>query len=180
MENARQNRRVDRLRLGVRQLAERDHATAAVVDTDMPRAVDMPRVGDLARQNFVSLPAWFGSAKACAVLRFKAKDFALVSDEGGVQRVASFEQLAAAPAERGIAACAAPFGPGVALATPADRALQLMDAHGSDHAGVISGGVVVGVLSRDALTAAVAEAVVRTRRACEKSSSAVVIGRLAA
>lgn len=173
MENAHQSRRDDRPRVRIRQLADHDRAVAAAVEVGMPEA------GDLARQNFVSLPAWFGCAKACAVLLLKARDFVLVSDERGVRSVASLEQLAAAPAERVIAACATPFGPGVALATPADRALLLMDAHGSDHAGVISGGIVVGILSRNVLTAAVAEAVARTRRAHEKSSS-VVAGRLAA
>src|SRR3954464_13934547 len=114
MENASHNRRDERPKGDVGQLADRDRTRAVVVDVSMPRA------GDLVRPNFVSLPAWFGCGKASAVLRLKAMDFVLVSDGRGVQRVASREQLVAAPADRGIAGCATPFGPAVALALPAD------------------------------------------------------------
>src|SRR3954451_9525179 len=120
MENARQNRCDDRPRREVGPVDDHDRC-----DT----VFDMPPVRDLVRPNFVSLPAWFGCGKASAVLRLKAMDFVLVSDGRGVQRVASREQLAAAPADRGIAGCATPFGPAVALALPADAALRLMDAH---------------------------------------------------
>src|SRR5438552_2440369 len=126
MENARQNRRDDRPRLGVGSVDDHGRSEAAA---------DMPQVGDLARPNFVSLPPWFSCGQAAAVLRLKAMDFVLVSDERGARRVASLQWLATAPAERGLAACATSFGPALALATPADRALRMMDAQGSDHAG---------------------------------------------
>jgi CBS domain-containing protein len=168
MEKTHQNRHDDRPTVGISDVIGHGCPAPAVVD------VGLPTVGELARQNFVTLPAWFGCAQACAVLRLKGMDFVLVSDDRGVRRVASLEQLTAAPAERGIAACAIPFGPGVALATPADRALRLMDAHGSDHAGVVvSGGVVVGIVSREALAAAVAEACARTRGTYQNSGSGV-------
>jgi hypothetical protein len=172
MEKTPQNRHDERPRGGISEVIGNERAAAV--------GVDLPTVGALARQNFVTLPAWFGCGQACAVLRLKGVDFVLVADDRGVRRVASLGQLAAAPAERGIAACAIPFGPSVAFATPADRALRLMDAHGSDHAGVVvSGGVVVGIVCREALTAAVAEAFARTRGAYQKSSR-VVAGCLAA
>jgi hypothetical protein len=174
MEKTPQNRHEDRPRGGISEVGGEECAAPAAVP------VDLPTVGELTRQNFVTLPAWFGCAQACAVLRLKGVEFVLVADDRGVRRVASLEQLAAAPAERGIAACAVPFGPSVALATPADRALRLMDAHGSDHAGVVvSGGVVVGIVCREALTAAVAQACARTRGAYQKSSR-LVTGCLAA
>jgi hypothetical protein len=175
MEKTHQNRHDDRPRVGISEVSAGECPPPAVVD------VHIPTVGELARQNFVTLPAWFGCAQACAVLRLKGLEFALVSDDRGVRRVASLAQLAAVPAERGIAGCAIPFGPGVALATPADRALRLMDAHGSDHAGVVvSGGVVVGIVSRDALRAALTEARARTRGAYRKKSISLVAGCLAA
>lgn len=154
MENAGQNSCTDRPRLGVGPVDDDDRATAVA---------DMPRVGDLARPNFVSLPAWFGCGQAAAVLRLKAMDYVLVSDERGARRVASLKCLATAPAERGLAACTTAFGPALPLATPADRALRMMDAQGSDHAGVVSGGLVVGILSREAAITAVLEARTRSR-----------------
>src|SRR3954464_13385945 len=111
MEKTHQNRHDDRRSVRISDVMG-DECPAVV-------HVGLPTVGELARQNFVTLPAWFGCAQACAVLRLKGVDFVLVSDERGVRRVASLEQLTRAPAERGIAACAIPFGPGVPLGTPA-------------------------------------------------------------
>lgn len=106
-------------------------------------------VGDVVtRPNAMSLPAWFTSAQACAVLRLKGQSFALFTDACGGVRVASLARLGAAPAEQALVCSSAPLGPRVAPATPLADALQVMDAQRVDHVTVARGGVMIGVLGR--------------------------------
>ena len=119
-------------------------------------------LGHLARANALSLPAWFGSAKACAVLRLKARAFVLISDARGVQRVATLDELAAAPPSRDLVGSSRPLGPAVTETTPLVEVLRVMDGAGIAHAPLVMGGVVVGVVSRDMAERAVSAGPGRT------------------
>src|SRR6266480_977149 len=61
------------------------------------------RVADILTSNAISLPAWFTSAQACAVLRLKARSFVLLADARGIRRIASRARLAAAPSDQALA-----------------------------------------------------------------------------
>ena len=124
----------------------------ARVTSDNPLA----SAGSVACQNFITLPSWFSAAQGHAVLRLKGKLFALVSDAQGTQSIARVDDLAAAPAHKSLAWSMTALGPAVADVTPVDEALRIMDQHGATCVPVVLGGVVLGVLSRDAAREALA------------------------
>lgn len=108
-----------------------------------------PRVGDFVADGAVSVPPWFTSAQALAVLRLKARSFVLVSGPGrGSGRVASRDRLAAAAPDQSVSGSSQLLGPAVTPLTTVAEALRMMDVAASDHAAVVVGGVVVGILSR--------------------------------
>lgn len=105
-------------------------------------------------RNCVSLPGWFPADKAAAVLRHQKKQFALLADQQGVTRVASLEQLAHAPATKSVLWCGRPLGPAVAPTTSADEASRLLDDHPETFIPIVLGGVVLGILTRAAISSA--------------------------
>ena len=58
----------------------------------------------------VGVPPWFSCAQARAVLQLKGRSFALISGARGVYRVASREQLEAAPPDQAVLGAAVPLG----------------------------------------------------------------------
>jgi hypothetical protein len=107
----------------------------------------------LASDNFLSLPAWFPAEKACAILRATGKRFVLIADGNGLGRIADRQQLASAPLSKSVSWCGVPLGPSVTPAATPDEVLGLMDAHRMAYLPVVVGGVVVGIVARDAATA---------------------------
>ena len=104
----------------------------------------------LASDNFLTLPAWFPADKASAVLRKKGKRFALVGDRNGTELVADLHCLSSAPPTKSVSWCASPLGPGVAPTATLDQVACLMDARGSAYLPVVVGGLIVGIVARDA------------------------------
>ena len=163
MENRSENRHETDGRMSLGHLADGAGASPAP---------SQARVAEVASPNAISLPIWFDSAKACSVLRLKARSFVLLSDARGVRRVASLARLAAAPADRGLVASSVPLGPAVTPVTPLSQALRLMDTHAADHAAVVVGGVVVGILSREVAVRAIVQAPASSRAAAAHPTAA--------
>jgi len=108
-----------------------------------------PRIAEVAIPNAITLPAWFSSAQACAVLQLKARSYVLMAGAQGIERVASRESLAAAPPQQSITGSAVPLGPGVTPSTPVAEAVRLMDSRVADHVAVVVAGAVLGIVTRD-------------------------------
>ena len=58
----------------------------------------------------VRVPAWFSCAQARAVLQLKGCAFVVIAGARGVERIASREQLAAAPPDRAVTSATVPLG----------------------------------------------------------------------
>ena len=58
----------------------------------------------------VRVPAWFSCAQARAVLQLKGGAFVVIAGARGVERIASREQLAAAPPDRAVTSATVPLG----------------------------------------------------------------------
>jgi Mg/Co/Ni transporter MgtE len=106
----------------------------------------------LASDNFLSLPAWFPADKASAILRQTGKRFVLVSDRNGIERVTDLRQLASAPSTKTVSWCALPLGPSVGPQATLDEVLRLMEERRSAYLPVVVGGMIVGIVARDAAT----------------------------
>ena len=115
-----------------------------------------PRVAAIATPNALTLPAWFSAAQASAVLRLKSRSFVLIAGAQGIARVASRDRLAGAPADQSVTGSAVPLGPGITPSTPVAVAVRRRDAHGTDHAAVVVGGAVLGIVTREAAVRALA------------------------
>ena len=131
---------------------------AGTSDGDRLRVGSFPAGDDegfqgLASDNFISLPAWFPADKASAILRKTGKRFVLISDRNGIERVTDLRQLASAPSTKSVSWCALPLGPSVTLQATRDEVLRLMDGRRSAYLPVVIGGVIVGIVARDAGTA---------------------------
>ena len=103
--------------------------------------------------NCLTLPAWFPADKAAAVLRQQRKQFVLLADHKGTTHAASLDQLEQAPATKSVLWCGRPLGPAVSTATPRHEALRLMETHVHSYLPILMGGVVLGILTRQALAA---------------------------
>ena len=114
-----------------------------------PARVEGPRIAEVAVPNAITLPAWFNSAQACAVLQLKARSFVLMAGPQGIDRVATRAGLAAAPSHQSITGSAVPLGPGVTPSTSVAEAVRLMDARAADHVAVTVAGAVLGIVTRD-------------------------------
>jgi|GEM_PF-5597963 len=116
--------------------------------------------------NCLTLPAWFPADKAAAVLRQQKKQFVLLADHKGTTRAASLDQLEQAPVTKSVLWCGRPLGPAVSTSTPRHEALRLMETHVHSYLPIVMGGVVLGILTRQALSAksptAVTSAAVRS------------------
>jgi hypothetical protein len=128
-----------------------------------PRDVPVPGrawvgVDSLMTRSFVSLPSWFPADKAAAVLRQQGKEFALVTERTGGPALAHLRDLAAAPTNKSVLWRTTPLGRAVTPGARIDQALSLMDAHASDNLPVVVGGLIVGLLTRRALVAGLAQA----------------------
>jgi len=108
-----------------------------------------PRIAEVAIPNAITLPAWFSSGQACAVLQLKARSFVLIAGAQGVDRVAPRVLLAAAPSHQSITGSAVPLGPGVTPSTSVAEAVRLMDDRATDHVAVVVAGAVLGIVTRD-------------------------------
>jgi len=62
----------------------------------------------------VRVPPWFSCAQARAVLQLKGCELVLISGAPGVYRVASREQLAAAPPDQAVTGASVPLGSAMA------------------------------------------------------------------
>lgn len=103
--------------------------------------------------NCLTLPAWFPADKAAAVLRQQKKQFVLLADQKGTTHAASLDQLERAPATKSVLWCGRPLGPAISPRTPLQEALRLMEAHVHTYLPIVMGGVVLGILTGNALTA---------------------------
>jgi len=108
-----------------------------------------PRIAEVAIPNAITLPAWFSSAQACAVLQLKARSFVLLAGAQGLDRVAARARLAVAPPQQSITGSAVPLGPGVTPSTSVAEAVRLMDERSADHVAVVVAGAVLGIVTRD-------------------------------
>jgi hypothetical protein len=124
-----------------------------------------PRIAEVAIPNAITLPAWFSSAQACAVLQLKARSFVLMVGAQGIDRVASRGRLASAPPQQSITGSAVPLGPGVTPSTPVAEAVRLMDDRAADHVAVVVAGAVLGIVTRDDAARALASGPPRPRHA---------------
>ena len=122
-----------------------------------------PRVAEVAIPNAITLPAWFTSAQACAVLQLKARSFVLIAGAQGIDRVASRARLASAPPQQSITGSAVPLGPGVTPSTSVAEAVRLMDDRPADHVAVVVAGAVLGIVTRDDAAQALASGPPRPR-----------------
>jgi len=115
-----------------------------------------PRIAEVAIPNAITLPAWFNSAQACAVLQLKARSFVLIAGAQGIDRVAPRSVLAAAPSHQSITGSAVPLGPAVTPSTSVVEAVRLMDERAADHVAVVVAGAVLGIVTRDDATRSLA------------------------
>jgi hypothetical protein len=101
----------------------------------------------------VKIPSWFTSGAALRVAQLKGVEYLLVVDRGVVVGTAARRTLAAAPAHepvvRSMIASAASVSPQVSL----DEARSLMLTLGLDCLPVTSGPLLVGMVSREDLSA---------------------------
>ena len=125
-----------------------------------------PRIAEVAIPNAITLPAWFSSAQACAVLQLKARSFVLIAGAHGIDRMAPRAGLAAAPPEQSITGSAVPLGPGVTPSTSVAEAVRLMDHHATDHVAVVVASAVLGIVTREDATRALAFGPPRSRSRC--------------
>jgi len=122
-----------------------------------------PRIAEVARPNAVTLPAWFSSAQACAVLQLKARSFVLIAGAHGIDRVASRARLASALPQQSITGSAVPLGPGVTPSTSVAEAVRLMNDRAADHVAVVVAGAVLGIVPREDAARALASGPPRPR-----------------
>jgi hypothetical protein len=116
-------------------------------------------VGSVARDNFVTLPAWFSVQQARAVLRLKRRAQVVLLGKRGIVHVATDATLAEAPDDSLLVSCSTRLGPPLTSDLPLDEALSRMESHRADFAAVVVDGVLVGIVARDEVCDALASAV---------------------
>jgi CBS domain-containing protein len=109
------------------------------------------------KRELVSLPAWFPADKAAAILRHHATAFAFVTDRTGISGTASLVELERIPRTKSVAWVATPLGRAISLDTAPAEALAMMRRQGLDHLPASVGGLIVGIVTRDALEPLLAE-----------------------
>lgn len=105
------------------------------------------RVEEVMERDFVSLPGWFSAAQAGKVLRQTGKSYALF----GGQSMATVSELEAGGA-KSAASCATPLGPAILVDASVNHAWTVMEKAQLDRVAVVVGKVMVGVVTRDALS----------------------------
>jgi hypothetical protein len=110
-----------------------------------------PRVQAVMERNYVSLPAWFSAGQTASVLRQTGKSFALFGGPGG-ERLVTLAALEAVPPAKSACSCGSELGPGLAADASLDEALAVMERHQLDRVAVVMGRLLVGIVTRDAIT----------------------------
>lgn len=110
-----------------------------------------PGIAPAVKRALVSLPAWFPAGQAAAVLRHHAAAFAFVTDRAGISGTASLEDLAAAPRTKSVSFVATPLGHALSIDSTATEALASMRRQGHSHLPVVVGGLIIGMVTREAL-----------------------------
>lgn len=108
--------------------------------------VSETRVEEVMARDFVSLPPWFSAAQAAKVLRQTGKSCALFNG----RLLATVTELEAGGA-KSAASCATPLGPAISVAASLDDAWAIMQRKRLERAAVVLGGVLVGIVTREAL-----------------------------
>ncbi len=108
------------------------------------------------KRELVSLPAWFPADKAAAILRHHAAAFAFVTDRTGISGTASLVELERVPRSKSVAWVATPLGRAISLDTTPAEALAMMRRQGLDHLPASVGGLIIGIVTRQALEPLVA------------------------
>jgi predicted transcriptional regulator len=117
----------------------------------IPRA--NPGITSAVEHQLVSLPAWFPAEKAAAILRHHATSFAFVTDRAGISGTVSLADVATAPQTKTVSWIARPLGQAIPLDTTVAEALASMHHQALDHLPVAVGGLIIGIVTRAALTA---------------------------
>jgi hypothetical protein len=108
-------------------------------------------IASAVKRDLVSLPAWFPADKAAAILRHHAAAFAFVTDRTGISGTASLVELERIPRTKSVAWVATPLGRAIALDTSPADALAMMQRQGLDHLPASVGGLIIGIVTREAL-----------------------------
>jgi Mg/Co/Ni transporter MgtE len=111
-----------------------------------------PSVGDLMSTRPIKVPAWFTAAAALRVARLKRAPYLFVLDRQQLVGSVSVDLLARAAAHAPVARAMVGSRLSVCPDTSRQAALCLMNQHGLDCLPVVSGALLVGVVTRSALT----------------------------
>ena len=119
-------------------------------------SVAAPGVASAVERGSISLPAWFPVDKAASILRAGAAAFAFVTDRTGIAGTASLAELERAPRTKSVSYVAIPLGRELPLDASPEGALARMVAEGLEHLPIAIGGIIVGIVTRAAVTAILA------------------------
>jgi hypothetical protein len=128
--------------------------TAAIERTSA--SVANPGIASAVERESVSLPSWFPVDKAASILRAGAATFAFVTDRTGIGGTASLAELERAPRTKSVSFVAIPLGRALPLDTSPEEALARMADAGLEHLPIEVGGLIVGIVTRTAVTALLA------------------------
>lgn len=111
-------------------------------------------IGSCAGGAPVKLPAWFAVGAAARVAQLKGVGYLLVLDRGAVVGTIGRAALAAAPATDLLARWMTPVAVSVTPETTREEAWRLMALQGLDCLPVVSGPLLMGLVTREELGAA--------------------------
>lgn len=123
-------------------------ATAATPGTD---ATPADTVGARASAAVVKVPSWFTASAALRVCQLKRVSHVLVVERGAVVGAAAARALAAAAASDPVCRSMVSSVVSVSPDTARDEAWRLMSLQGLDCLPIVSGPLLVGVITRDDL-----------------------------
>jgi CBS domain-containing protein len=108
-------------------------------------------IAGLVRPGAVKVPAWFTAAAALRVARLKGVEHLMVLDRQQLVGAVSVRALAGVPGHHPVARAMTASRLSVTLDIPADEALALMVAHRLECLPVVSGALLVGMITRASL-----------------------------